>query len=114
VKKTSIQYLDFEIDKLTRSIENVTTGDSFPTEISYLTKTDLKTVLKKNGWGFDWKKELSQAEREVYKLTILNNPNILQGLLSLSIEEDHVYMHLIESALLIKAKEKFIMEFLEI
>ena len=106
MKKILIQYLDFEIDKLTRSIENVVTGDSFPTEISYLTKVDLKTVVKKNGWGFDWKKELNQAEREVYKLTILNNPNIIQGLLSLSIEEDHVYLHLIESAPFNKGKEK--------
>lgn len=106
MKKKPIQYLDFEVDRLTRSIENVTTKDSFPTEISYLTKADLKSVLKKNGWGFDWKKELSQAEREVYKLTILNNPSIIQGLVSLSIEEDHVYMHLIESAPFNKGKGK--------
>jgi len=26
-------YIDIEIDKLTHSIENVVTGDSFPTEI---------------------------------------------------------------------------------
>jgi hypothetical protein len=31
LKKT--KYLDFEVDKLTRSIENVITGDSFSTEI---------------------------------------------------------------------------------
>jgi hypothetical protein len=28
--------LDFEIDKLTNSIENTNSGDSFPTEISLL------------------------------------------------------------------------------
>ena len=33
--------LDFEIDKLTNSIENVLTGDSFATEISILTTNDL-------------------------------------------------------------------------
>jgi hypothetical protein len=59
VEQKPIQYLDFEVDKLTRSIENVATGDSFPTEISYFTKTDLKSVLKKKGWNFDWKKELN-------------------------------------------------------
>ena len=47
--------LDFVIDKLTNSIENVVTGDSFATEISILTKQDLKAVSKKNGWIFDWK-----------------------------------------------------------
>ena len=39
--------LKFIIDKLTNSIENVITGDSFATEISILTNSDLKTVLKK-------------------------------------------------------------------
>lgn len=40
--------LDFEIDKLTRSIENAFTGDSFLTEVSLLTKTDLKWHLLEN------------------------------------------------------------------
>ena len=34
--------LDFIIDKLTNSIENVITGDSFATEISVLTNSDIK------------------------------------------------------------------------
>lgn len=38
--------LDFIVDKLTNSIENVITGDSFATEISILTKDDLKIVSK--------------------------------------------------------------------
>ena len=50
--------LDFEIDKLTNSIQNTISGDSFPTEVSRLTKTDLKEVIKKNGWAFNWKTEL--------------------------------------------------------
>jgi len=98
MKKQRISYLDFEIDKLTRSIENVVTGDSFPTEISYLTKQDLKQVTRKNGWLFNWKKELDDNTKEVYKLTIVNNPNIIQGLLSLIIETDHVFMNLLENA----------------
>ncbi len=49
--------LSFIIDKLTNSIENVVTGDSFTTEISVLTKYDLITVSKKNGWLFNWKSE---------------------------------------------------------
>ena len=36
--------------------------------------------------------------KEVYKLTIINNSNIIQGLLSLTIETDHVFMNLVESA----------------
>ena len=106
MKKTKINYLDFEVDKLTRSIENVSTGDSFPTDISLLLNSDLKFVAKKNGWLFNWKKELDAPEREVYKLTIQGNPTIIQGLVSLSIESDHVYMHLIESAPFNKGKSK--------
>jgi hypothetical protein len=34
----------------------------------------------------------------VYKLTIANNPTIIQGLLSLTLETDHVYVHLLENA----------------
>jgi hypothetical protein len=104
--KSKINYLDFEVDKLTRSIENVITGDSFQTEISVLTNEDLKTISKKNNWDFDWKKEWNYNDREVYKLTILNNPTIIQGLMSLRFEEDHIYMPLIESASFNKGKDK--------
>ena len=58
--------LDFIIDKLTNSIENILTGDSFPTEISLVTGADLKAVTKKSGWVFDWKHELKTPEREIY------------------------------------------------
>lgn len=98
MKRKRITYLDFNIDKLTRSIENVVTGDSFPTEVSNLTHADLKHVTKKSGWQFNWKKEFNSNDREVYKLTILNNPAVIQGLVSLKFEPDHVYMPLIESA----------------
>jgi len=49
--------LDFIIDKLTNSSENVITGDSFQTEISILQKSDLKSITKKNGWLFSWSEE---------------------------------------------------------
>ena len=63
MRKQTINYLDFEVDKLTRSIENVVTGDSFPTEILHLTKSDLKSMTKKNGWKFDWLKELNSNSK---------------------------------------------------
>jgi len=98
--------LDFVVDKLTNSIENIVTGDSFPTEISVVTRDDLKLTTKKNGWVFNWLTEFKQPEREVYKLTIVNNPNVIQGLLSVQVKSDHVYMHLIESAPFNKGKTK--------
>ena len=98
MKKYKRTALDFEIDRLTNSIQNTISGDSFSTEVSHLTKVDLKIVTKKNGWAFNWKTELDDNAKEVYKLTISNNPNIIQGLLSISIETDHVFMNLVESA----------------
>jgi hypothetical protein len=63
-----------------------------------VTKSDLKIVTKSKGWLFDWKYEFNQIDREVYKLTILDNPDIVQGLMSLAVKSDHVYMYLLESA----------------
>ncbi len=90
--------LDFVVDKLTNSIENIITGDSFPTDISLISIADLKTLTKKNGWVFNWKEEFIKPEREVYKLSIVNNQSIIQGLVSLEIMSDHVFMHLVENA----------------
>lgn len=98
--------LDFIVDKLTNSIENVVTGDSFKTEVSVLTKSELKLVTKKNGWVFDWRKELKEPSRDIYKLTINGNPSVIQGLMSIEVKEDHVFMHLVESAPYNKGKSK--------
>ena len=96
--KQNPKYIDIEIDKLTNSIENIITGDSFQTDVSLIDNKDLKSITKKNGWLFNWKNEYKQPDRDVYKLTITGNPDIIQGLVSITEREDHVYMHLIESA----------------
>ena len=106
MKKQKQIELDFEVDKLTNSLENVVTGDSFPTDITLISSPDLKTITKKNGWTFDWKEEFKQPKRDVYKLTIVNNQTVVQGLISLEIKSDHVYMHLVESAPFNKGKTK--------
>jgi len=80
VRKREQIGLDFDVDKLTNSIENVISGDSFATDITIISISDLKTVTKKNGWQFDWKFELRQPEKDVYKLTIVNNQSVIQGL----------------------------------
>lgn len=97
---------DFIIDRLTDSILNTISGDSFQTEVSTLKKSDLKNVSKKNKWNFNWKDEFNDLTKEVYKLTIVNNPDIIQGLLSITIENDHIFMNLLESAPFNIGKEK--------
>ncbi|TAE90325.1 MAG: hypothetical protein EAY81_00935 [Bacteroidetes bacterium] len=55
MQKPTKYHNDFMVDRLTNSIVNVTSGDSFQTEVSLLTKEDLKQVQKKNSWLFNWK-----------------------------------------------------------
>ena len=106
MKKEKNTELDFLVDKLTNSIENVVTGDSFQTVVSLVSTTDLKSIIKKNGWLFNWKFEHKQPEREVYKLTIVGNENIVQGLMCVEIKQDHVYMHLVENSPFNRGKTK--------
>jgi hypothetical protein len=105
MKRVSGRHLDFEIDKLTNSIENVITGDSFNTEVSVLTKTELKR-LKITDWLFDWVKEAEDRTKTLYKLTISDNPKIIQGIISVEDRQDHLFLHLIESAKFNKGRQK--------
>lgn len=97
--------LDFIVDKLTNSIENTLTSEVFDTEIVRLTIIDIKQI-KEADWQFKWHKELKDKTKEVYKLTTVNNPSIIQGLLSIEDKGDHIFMHLIESAKFNKGKKK--------
>jgi len=105
VKKQSTKLVDIYIDKLTNSIENITTGEVFDTVITQLTTKDNKQVVEKS-WQFDWQSELKDKTKLVYKLTTVNNPNIIQGLLSIEDKQDHIFMHLIESSKFNIGKDK--------
>lgn len=63
--KESKYHIGIEIDRLTNSIINTISGDSFDTEILPVTKNDLKGITKKIGWKFDWKAEAKLGDREV-------------------------------------------------
>jgi len=93
------------IDKLTNSVENTSTGEVFNTEIVRLTLKDLKQIHKAE-WQFDWTNEIKDKTKEVYKLTTANNSIIIQGLISIEDKQDHIFMHLIESAKFNKNKNK--------
>lgn len=105
MKKPYEIQLDFEIDKLTKSIENVISGESFLTEIVQLNIAD-KKIIKKSDWNFDWKKEIEDNKKFVFKLNTVENPTIIQGLISLTDKGDHIFMNLIESAKFNKGKIK--------
>ena len=90
--------LAFEIDKITESIENADTGETLDTLVLPVTQDDVEEATKKNGWLFNWKQEFSEPERQVYKLVTEQEPQTIQGLVSLEKMKDHVYMHLVENA----------------
>jgi len=96
--KGSRYQIGIEIDRLTNSIRNTISQDSFSTEVLHATATDLKGISKKTGWKFNWKAEAKINDRIVYKLTIEGNRNVVQGLVSLEDRRDHIFLHLIESA----------------
>lgn len=105
VKALRKTFIDIEIDKLTKSIENVVSGDAFDTEVILLKRNEAKQI-KKSEWLFDWRRQLTRNDRATYKLTIKGNPDVIQGLISLGDMDDHIYMHLIESAKFNKGKDK--------
>lgn len=98
-------YLDFEVDKLTNSIENAISGEVFDTLITKLNTTDSK-IIKKTDWTFNWQNELKDNSKQVCILTTVSNPNIIHGLISFTDKGDHIYMDLIESAKFNKGKNK--------
>ncbi|TAD82253.1 MAG: hypothetical protein EAY75_16690 [Bacteroidetes bacterium] len=105
MKKRNKSGFDFEIDKLTNSIENAISGEVFDTVINKLNALDGKRI-KKSEWTFNWHNEIKNEANEVYKLTTENNPSIIHGLISLTDKGDHMYMNLIENAKFNKGKHK--------
>ena len=90
--------LDFEIDKLTNSLEDTNTGEIHPTEIFPLDKANLKDISKKLGWKFNWKTEFTVPEKQVFKLVLEKEPKTIQGLICFEKRLGHIFMHLIETA----------------
>lgn len=103
MKKSEEIQLDFEIDKLTNSIENAISGEVFDTNISQILET---RKIKKSDWVFEWHSEIKSNLKSVYCLTTLNNQKIIQGLISITDKGDHIFMDLIESAKFNKGKSK--------
>lgn len=95
-------YINVEIERLTNSIVNVISGDILETEFHRVTKKE----IRKKDWLFDWGYELADKKNQVYKMTIKGSNNIIQGLISMSFENDFIFVNLIESAQFNRGKEK--------
>jgi hypothetical protein len=101
-KKASKREVSVEIDKLTNSIVNTISGEVFETEFNHVSK---KEIIKKD-WLFNWGKELRDKENVVYKMTTVENKNIIQGLVSLKTQENFIFVNLVENAKFNRGKEK--------
>lgn len=101
-KKARKKEVSVEVDKLTNSIVNVISGEVFETEFQKVERKE----LKKSDWLFDWNNELRDKSNEVYKMTTVENKNIIKGLVSLSVRNDFVFVNLVENAKFNKGKEK--------
>ncbi len=96
--------IDIIIDRLTNSIRNTISGDQFNTEIIQVIVIE-KRITNKD-WTFNWRQEIQDVNREVYKLVIENNEELNQGLISITDNNDHIFMNLIESAKFNKGRNK--------
>lgn len=103
MKKQKEIQLDFEIDKLTNSIENAISGEVFDTAVIKITNPKL---IKKAEWAFNWPLEIKDKNKTVYGLTTICNPDIIQGIISMTDKGDHIFMDLIESVKFNKGKKK--------
>ena len=102
MRNSKIVEADFIIDKLTKSIEEVSSGQNISTLILPLKLDDLLGLK----WQFDWELELEIESHFVYKLVAENNPNLIQGLICLERKPDHIYIHLLESSSFNKGSQK--------
>ena len=64
-------HLDFEIDKLTNSIENAISGEVFETLITKLKTADNRQINKVE-WTFNWQTDFKDKTKQVFKLTTVN------------------------------------------
>lgn len=81
-----------KVGRLTNSIVNRLSEDSFDTDVIELQKAELKNLKK--GWKFDWKIEVKESN--VYKLVIRSSPDVI--LISIEEQKDFIFMRLVETA----------------
>ncbi|MBV7531893.1 hypothetical protein [Chitinophaga sp. sic0106] len=96
--KVNPLFIDVEIDELTNSIVCTRTGERFDTIVSPLTMEEAKKLTRRKKWRFNWQLECQCVDRIVYKLTIINRPKEVHGVMSCTDCTDHYFVHLIENA----------------
>lgn len=89
--------IDIIVDKLTNSIEHRITGEVVHTTLLSVNSFELAT-LRKEDWLFDWSEEIRDSRKQVFKLCVRDHLDVIEGLISLEMKSDHVFVHLAESS----------------
>ncbi|SED10304.1 hypothetical protein [Paenibacillus sp. GP183] len=76
---------------------HVKSHELYPVSFLSLQPYDVKQQIHNWDEAFDWTVYFGQPGVEVYKMLITGN-DVIQGAIALERKEDHVYIHLIESA----------------
>jgi hypothetical protein len=97
MSKVKPRRLNFVVDKLSNSIEHIRTGKVLATRLIRMYPSDI-VQLASLKWQFDWTLELQTPGHEVYALTTMDDPDVIHGFISISDEQDHIFMDLLESA----------------
>jgi hypothetical protein len=90
--------INLEIDILSESVIEVSTGKVYQTFCDRAEIDELKNIKKSNKWKFDWYEEFKNENRTIYMLGLRDNQKAILGLISIEIFSDHVYIHLVESS----------------
>jgi hypothetical protein len=81
------------IDELTNSIRHRATNTSVETVIEKIKITEINQL---KNWQFDWQYE--NRQNDIYKLTVNDFPDEIQGVISIEIRKGYVFVSLIENA----------------
>jgi hypothetical protein len=81
------------IDELTNSIRHRATNTSVETVIEKIKITEINQL---KNWQFDWQYESRQ--NDIYKLTVNDLPDEIQGVISIEVRKGYVFVSLIENA----------------
>jgi len=95
VTEIDVTEIDVEIDALTESVVDQRSARVLSTRIFAF--HELKQHSPTAHWRFDWGNEASATGRDVFGL-VVDDGDVIEGLISFERAEDHVFVHLVEIA----------------
>jgi hypothetical protein len=81
------------IDELTNSIRHRALNISVETVIERIKPTEIAQL---KNWQFDWQYE--NSKNDLYKLTVIEQPDEIQGVISIEIRKGYIFVSLVENA----------------